>query len=96
MTNNKYTEYEDESIDDYKDKLNVDAIVGLILNTGFFCYHCGRGTILLPAEKKDHYKQLTLDRLDDLEDHNINNVVISCLGCNVAKAKKMYNLNFKK
>lgn len=32
--------------------------------------------------------QWTLDRLDNNEPHNCDNVVISCLGCNLKKGKR--------
>ena len=46
--------------------------------------------ILIPKDKTEKYSQLTLDRLDDMIDHRIDNVVLSCLSCNIEKAKKMY------
>ena len=91
LTNNKYTDYEDESISDYRDnKLSVNDITTLIRTRGYGCHYCNCCMILIPQDKKQKYKQLTLDRLDDATDHNINNVVLACLHCNIAKAKKMY------
>ena len=91
MTNNKYSEYLDETIDDFREnKLNVDNIVNLIRTQGLGCHYCGGFMVLCPTDKKDRYKQLTLDRLDDATDHNINNCILACLHCNIDRAKKMY------
>ena len=65
-------------------------ITTLIKKNGYGCQHCNCKMILCPSDKKDKYTQLTLDRLDDMIDHRINNVVLACLRCNIEKAKQMY------
>ena len=65
-------------------------ITTLIKTNGLGCQHCNRKMALIPKDKTEKYRQLTLDRLDDLIDHRIDNVVLACLSCNIEKAKKMY------
>ena len=55
------------------------------------CTYCSCNMMLLYKEIKDP-KQWTLDRIDNTMGHNTDNVVISCLECNL----KRRNTNMKK
>ena len=55
------------------------------------CYYCNKNMVLLYKEIKDPI-QWTLDRIDNTMGHNTDNVVISCLQCNL----KRRNTNMKK
>ena len=91
IVNNAFTNYEDETLNDYRERtLSVSMITSLIKTNGLGCQHCNCKMILIPTDKSQKYKQLTLDRLNDLIDHRISNVVLACLGCNIARAKVMY------
>ena len=91
IVNNAFTNYEDETLNDYRERtLSVDMITTLIKKNGYGCEYCGFKMVLIPTDKTQKYKQLTLDRLDDLNNHRIDNVVLACLGCNISRAKQMY------
>lgn len=51
------------------------------------CFYCDSELLLL-YERVREPKQWTLDRLDNDLGHNINNVVFSCLDCNLKKKCK--------
>ena len=91
IVNNAFTNFENETLNDYRERtLSVDMITSLIKTNGLKCEYCFCKMILCPSDKTDFFKQLTLYRLDDMIDHRINNVVLSCLRCNIEKAKQMY------
>jgi len=48
------------------------------------CYYC-KTNCLLAYENVREKNQWTLDRLDNSKGHNKDNVVISCLGCNLKR-----------
>ena len=48
------------------------------------CHYCLNNVYILYDIKRDN-KQWTLDRIDNQKGHNINNVVISCLECNLKR-----------
>jgi hypothetical protein len=48
------------------------------------CHYCLHNVYILYDIKRDN-KQWTLDRIDNNKGHNINNVVISCLECNLKR-----------
>jgi len=51
------------------------------------CYYC-KNSVLVIYETKLHPMQWTLDRIDNALPHNKNNVVLSCLKCNLERRKK--------
>ncbi len=85
--------------DQKKKILNKDKIVQLndvlqLLNTsGLCCYYCKKHTSIFYENVKDE-TQWTLDRLDNKCGHNTENVVISCLSCNL-KRKTMHFKRFE-
>jgi hypothetical protein len=48
------------------------------------CHYCLNNVYILYDIKRDN-KQWTLDRIDNQNGHNIDNVVISCLECNLKR-----------
>ena len=50
------------------------------------CYYC-KEKVLMEYEKRDP-KQWTLDRIDNTMGHNTNNVLISCLACNLKRRNR--------
>jgi hypothetical protein len=51
------------------------------------CHYCNI-KVLIDYETKLHPMQWTLDRIDNNLPHNKDNVVLSCLKCNLEKRKK--------
>ena len=68
-----------------KDELvNVKDILNLFRSSNMICYYCKEETQIMYEYVREP-KQWTLERLDNSVGHNRNNVVISCLRCNVRR-----------
>ncbi len=52
----------------------------------YTCYYC-KEKVLMVYGKRDP-KQWTLDRIDNTMGHNTNNVLISCLACNLKRRNR--------
>lgn len=52
-----------------------------------FCHYCNN-KVLIEYDTKLHPMQWTLDRINNDLPHNKNNVILSCLKCNLEKRKK--------
>ena len=79
----------------YNEELFVDYdyVLNLINTSSLECYYCKSICNLLYENVKDP-NQWTLDRLDNKHGHNKENVVISCLSCNL-KRKTMHHGRFQ-
>jgi len=75
----------------YNENLFVDYkyVLDLIERSSLECYYCKNISKLLYENVKDQ-NQWTLDRLNNKQGHNKDNVVISCLSCNL-KRKTMHH-----
>jgi len=88
LIKNKIASYRQQDIS--KKRYNIDNFVSLnyIIEVLFLsqlkCYYCN-SEISIDYDKVRECKQWTLDRINNEEGHNINNVVISCLECNLKK-----------
>jgi hypothetical protein len=86
--NQKIYGYKAQDIE--KDKLNeeklvnIDNVLELMLTCENKCYYC-KETVNVLYEYVREPKQWTLDRLDNDYGHNNDNVVISCLSCNLRR-----------
>jgi hypothetical protein len=58
-----------------------------VLLTDLDCYYC-KNSVLLDYETKLHPMQWTLDRIDNDLPHNKDNVLLSCLKCNLERRRK--------
>ena len=82
-----------------KDKLNeeklikIDECIDKLVLSKMKCYYCMED-MLLVYENVREPKQWTLDRLDNSIGHITENVVISCLSCNL-KRRTMDDKKFK-
>ena len=80
-----------------KNKLNeeklikIDECIDKLVLSKMKCYYC-KENMLLVYENVREPKQWTLDRIDNSIGHYTDNVVISCLDCNL----KRRNTNMKK
>ena len=86
--NNKIDGYKrqdnDKKIFDINYFISYDYVIEKILESKLKCFYCNKLCLLLYTEVLDR-DQWTLDRIDNDYGHNINNVVISCLDCNVRR-----------
>ena len=82
-----------------KDKLNeeklikMDECIDKLVLSKMKCYYC-REDMMLVYENVREPKQWTLDRIDNSIGHITDNVVISCLSCNL-KRRTMNDEKFK-
>jgi|TARA_Y100000385_G_C12785383_1_gene505279 hypothetical protein len=73
-----------------KEKLvKLDNVVELLLQSKNKCFYCKNDLLILYENVREN-NQWTLDRIDNNYGHNIDNVMISCLKCNVHR-KTMYH-----
>ncbi len=86
--NKKIKGYENQDIK--KDKLNkkklikYDDLLEILVISKLKCYYCKCDCLLMYDNVREK-KQWTLDRLNNDEGHNRDNVVVSCLECNLKK-----------
>lgn len=80
--------YENQDIK--KDKLNKKKLINyedlleILVISKLKCYYCKCDCLLMYDNVREK-KQWTLDRLNNDEGHNRDNVVVSCLECNLKK-----------
>lgn len=80
---------------DICNKFNTDHVISLIkcielINSNNMCYYCNEQCFIFYQHIR-FPKQWTLDRIDNSIGHNINNVVIACLQCNLQRKNKNSN-----
>lgn len=80
LTRDKQAERE-INIDQY---ITLEIIKDMINKSGCACTYCGCDLKLSDYEKRDK-EQFSIDRKDDSLAHHIDNVQITCLGCNLLK-----------
>jgi hypothetical protein len=66
---------------------NISTTIHLLTDTNLICYYCKENMKIIYDDVKDE-KQWTLDRIDNNNGHNINNVLICCLKCNLKRRKQ--------
>ena len=64
--------------------VTLNHVVGLLKECNHICYYCKEETQIMYEYVREP-KQWTLERLDNTYGHNKNNVVISCLSCNIRR-----------
>jgi len=86
--NSKISSYKQQDIDKqiyFPDSfITIDFLLEILLESELTCHYCSHSLYLLYAKVREK-KQWTLDRIDNSLGHNIDNVVISCLECNLAR-----------
>lgn len=64
--------------------IHIDTTVQRLVESKLKCLYCEQKLMLFYKESKQD-NQWTLDRIDNSMGHNSNNVVISCLECNLKR-----------
>lgn len=82
----KKKKYDNEKI------INNNEVLELMLNSENLCFYC-KEKIYVLYENVREPKQWTLERIDNEFGHNKDNVVVSCLSCNL-KRRTMYYERF--
>jgi len=67
--------------------INSSQIIEQLIICNLDCYYCKEKCLLLYELKREN-KQWTLDRIDNDIGHNHDNIVISCLECNLKRRRK--------
>jgi hypothetical protein len=89
--NNKINGYKQQDV--CKNMLDVENFVSLeqviykIYNSKLKCYYCSEPMLILYKYVKEK-RQWTLDRINNDLGHNCDNVIISCLECNLQRRRK--------
>jgi hypothetical protein len=72
---------------DKKKYINYDELLSHLVKSKLRCYYCKVKVMLLYNNIREP-KQWTLDRIDNNQPHNTDNVVISCLKCNLERRRR--------
>jgi len=75
----------------YDEFITFDYVKQMILDCKLSCHYC-KDNMLILYENVREMKQWSLDRINNFLGHNVDNVVISCLKCNLNRR----NLNADK
>lgn len=65
---------------------NLLNTINLLITSNLTCHYCNQDVFVL-YEKVRENSQWTLDRINNDLGHNINNLVISCLDCNISRKR---------
>jgi len=65
---------------------NFNDVIDLLNKSSLKCYYCKKDIFILYKQVKE-MSQWTLDRIDNNLGHNIGNLVISCLKCNLKRRR---------
>lgn len=63
--------------------IKKDQVLAKLVECNYTCYYC-KSKLKTEFTSRDPL-QWTLDRIDNSMGHNTNNVLISCLGCNLKR-----------
>ena len=72
---------------DKKKYINYEDLLSLLVTSKLRCYYCKISIMLLYNNIREP-SQWTLDRIDNNHPHNTDNVVISCLKCNLERRRR--------
>ena len=67
--------------------INLEETLQKLIESNLLCYYCNKEILILYEIVRENY-QWTLDRIDNSLGHNKNNVLISCLQCNLKRRKQ--------
>ena len=74
----------DKKIFDADKFINISEVLKLFIDCSLCCHYCNEDVFIL-YEIVRETKQWTLDRIDNSVGHNCDNVIISCLSCNLQR-----------
>lgn len=64
--------------------INAEQVLDLMVKTENICYYCKKQVAVLYENVREP-TQWTLDRIDNKQGHNHNNVLLACLNCNLRR-----------
>ena len=93
---NSYKQQDKKKYNESNNLITLDNIIEKLVCSKLKCYYCMNDVNILYKDLKQK-NQWTLDRIDNDIGHNTDNVVISCLKCNLDRGTKDINkFNFTK
>jgi hypothetical protein len=72
--------------------INLESTIQLLIKSKLNCYYC-KGLVKVLYEHVREPKQWTLERINNDFGHNIGNLEIACLSCNLSR-RTMYHERF--
>ena len=70
-----------------KELIDYQYVKSLIQECALKCHYCSEDSLILYETRRD-MSQWTVDRIDNEIGHNKNNIVISCLKCNLQRKSR--------
>lgn len=70
-----------------KELIDYQYVKSLIQECALKCHYCSEDSLILYETRRD-MSQWTVDRIDNEIGHNRNNIVISCLKCNLQRKSR--------
>jgi hypothetical protein len=67
--------------------IDTDFVITLLFDSKLCCYYCKEFVYLL-YEKSREMNQWSLDRINNDEGHNKDNVIVACLECNLQRRNR--------
>ena len=64
--------------------IKMDELIDMLLESGMKCHYCKKQMQLCTTRIRDP-SQWTLDRINNSQGHNLTNVVVGCLACNLSR-----------
>tara|TARA_Y100000992_G_C21265279_1_gene493649 strand:- start:1545 stop:2042 length:498 start_codon:yes stop_codon:yes gene_type:complete len=71
---------------DHYNKVSFDYVLEKIVESKLKCYYCKSQVVINYTENRQ-INQWTLDRINNYIGHNVDNVLISCLKCNLQRRR---------
>jgi len=84
---NSYTNQDKKQKRPINNIITYNEIIEKLLESNLKCYYCKSNVLLLYKMIRDK-SQWTLERINNKISHTKDNVVISCLGCNIKRGQK--------
>jgi hypothetical protein len=81
----KQTDKEKFNIDN---NLTLENVIKILISYNYKCDECGKEIII--DYKKGCYRQFSLDRINDNNPHNYDNIRLCCLSCNINHQKNIF------
>ena len=69
--------------------IKIPELIALLIDSNLSCFYCKKWTTLFYDNVREP-QQWSLERLSNSEGHNIGNVVIACLECNMRRRTMYY------
>ena len=80
----KHQDMDKKIIIDHTKIVSLQSVISMLLDSRMTCHYC-RNKVFILYELVRENAQWTLDRIDNRLGHNIDNIVISCLQCNLKR-----------